>query len=117
MTKLYDPARKPWELEPYYSRHVLAMTAEKLHEKSDIAAELAFRDKRRYELEGALMALVMSIRTAPFEYERGPLKTLDIAIERATALLTPDACTGCGSPDCSHLWSQQKKCCPDCSHK
>lgn len=28
----------------YYSRHVKAMTAEKLHSKSDIAAELAYRD-------------------------------------------------------------------------
>lgn len=28
----------------YYSRHVSAMTAEGLHEKSDIAAELAVRD-------------------------------------------------------------------------
>lgn len=25
------------------------------------------------------------------------------------------ACTGCGSQNCSHLWPQQKKCCPDCS--
>jgi hypothetical protein len=28
----------------YYMRHVMAMTAEGLHAKSDIAAELAFRD-------------------------------------------------------------------------
>jgi hypothetical protein len=28
----------------YYIRHVGAMTAEKLHDKSDIAAELAYRD-------------------------------------------------------------------------
>ena len=28
----------------YYTRHVSAMTAERLHEKSDIAAELAHRD-------------------------------------------------------------------------
>lgn len=32
-------------LEPYYSRHVLAMTVEGLHAKADIAAELAHRDK------------------------------------------------------------------------
>jgi hypothetical protein len=42
--KLYV-TRKPWELEPYYSRHVAAMTAEGLHAKADIAAELAWRDK------------------------------------------------------------------------
>lgn len=28
----------------YYMRHLMAMTAEKLHSKSDIAAELAHRD-------------------------------------------------------------------------
>lgn len=28
-----------------------------------------------------------------------------------------DICTGCGGADCSHLWSEQKKCCPDCSHQ
>jgi len=36
-----------------YSAHVHAMTAEGLHEKSDIAAELAFRDARIAELERA----------------------------------------------------------------
>ena len=34
------------KLEPYYSRHVSAMTTENLYSKSDIAAELAVRDKR-----------------------------------------------------------------------
>lgn len=33
-------------LEPHYSAHVSAMTSEGLHSKSDIAAELAFRDVR-----------------------------------------------------------------------
>ena len=28
----------------YYSRHILAMTKERLHEKSEIASELAWRD-------------------------------------------------------------------------
>ncbi len=28
----------------YYIRHIMAMTGEGLHSKSDIAAELAFRD-------------------------------------------------------------------------
>jgi transposase len=27
-----------------------------------------------------------------------------------------NTCTGCGTPNCSHLWPHQKKCCPDCSH-
>ena len=33
------------DLEPYYSEHVLAMTTENLYKKSDIAAQLAVRDK------------------------------------------------------------------------
>lgn len=34
------------ELEPHYTRHVMAMTGEGLHSKSDIAAELAVRDAK-----------------------------------------------------------------------
>lgn len=37
--------RDPRELEPLYSLHVNAMTAEGLHSKADIAAELAARDR------------------------------------------------------------------------
>lgn len=42
--KLYAE-RDPDEIEPYRIRHVMAMTAEGLHSKSDIADELAYRDK------------------------------------------------------------------------
>ncbi|GAA0517592.1 hypothetical protein GCM10009414_29010 [Tatumella terrea] len=35
----------------HYSRHISAMTREGLHSKSDIAAELAWRDARIAELE------------------------------------------------------------------
>ena len=38
----------------HYSRHVNAMTCEKLHSKRDIAAELAYRDERIKKLENAL---------------------------------------------------------------
>ena len=48
--KLYAK-RHGWDLEPHYSRHVSAMTAEGLHSKADIAAELAFRDARIAALE------------------------------------------------------------------
>lgn len=43
---LYPEILKLWELEPYYSQHVMAMTVEKLHSKSDIAAQLAWRDQQ-----------------------------------------------------------------------
>lgn len=40
--------------EPQYMAHVEAMTAEGLHSKADIAAELAFRDIRIAALEDAM---------------------------------------------------------------
>lgn len=40
----------------FYFKHVLAMTAEGLHSKSDIAAELAHRDLRIQQLEAVLNA-------------------------------------------------------------
>jgi hypothetical protein len=42
--------RDAMSLEPHYSRHVGAMTTEGLHAKSDIAAELAYRDARIAQL-------------------------------------------------------------------
>lgn len=38
-------------LGKWYAEHVWAMTEEDLHDKSDIAAQLAWRDKRIAELE------------------------------------------------------------------
>lgn len=38
----------------YYCRHIMAMTKEGLHAKTDIACELAWRDKRIDELEEEL---------------------------------------------------------------
>jgi len=46
--------RSPIELGEYYTTHIMAMTAEKLHDKSSIAAELAYRDKYIAELEEAI---------------------------------------------------------------
>lgn len=44
----HDDAR---EYEPYFSRHLMAMTAEDLHSKGEIACELAYRDARIAELK------------------------------------------------------------------
>lgn len=41
----------------YYARHVMALTAESLHDKSDIAAELAHRDQEINRLRAELDAL------------------------------------------------------------
>ncbi len=40
------PKLNPMDLEPHYCRHVSAMTSERLHAKSDIAIQLAWRDSR-----------------------------------------------------------------------
>lgn len=48
--KLYAE-RDPRDLEPYFSRHMMAMTAEKLNTKAAIAEELAYRDKQIHALE------------------------------------------------------------------
>lgn len=45
MPKLYAD-REPMDLGEHYPRHVQAMTAEQLHDKCAIAAELAWRDQR-----------------------------------------------------------------------
>ena len=43
--KLYAE-RDLMEQGQYYADHIMAMTSEKLHDKSDIAAELAHRDQQ-----------------------------------------------------------------------
>ncbi len=45
------PDVNPWDLEPHYSRHVAAMTAERLEGKAAIAEQLAWRDARISALE------------------------------------------------------------------
>ena len=39
----------------YYAQHIGAMTGEKLHRKSDIAAELGFRDRQIDQLKSVLL--------------------------------------------------------------
>lgn len=48
------PKQNPETLDPYYSAHVNAMTAEDLHRKSSIAEQLAWRDKELDELRTRL---------------------------------------------------------------
>jgi hypothetical protein len=45
-------------LEPYFSRHMNALTMEHLVDKADIAAELAFRDQQRYLLQQEVNGLI-----------------------------------------------------------
>lgn len=52
------PEHDPMELEPYYCQHIEAMTAEELHGKSDIAIQLAWRDKEIAELRAKVQWFV-----------------------------------------------------------
>lgn len=64
----------------YYSNHVSAMTAEGLHSKSDIAAELGYRDMMIDELVGTLNNLV-EIAQQVDGWESFPSKPIDDAFE------------------------------------
>lgn len=81
----------------HYSRHVSAMTGEDLHAKSDIAAELAWRDMRIADLEAALT-------TAREQKEALRDRVIDLeALKRLPDGVTADGageyeaeCRGCG---------------------
>ena len=79
MTSLYDKNRRPWNLEPYYSAHVSAMTSEGLHSKADIAAELAFRDKELAALRLTLEALSEHDPSWPDDFLRARAALIGVA--------------------------------------
>jgi hypothetical protein len=58
------------QLGEHYIRHVEAMTAEGLHEKSDIAAELAFRDAELAKGSGGFAKWWDSIEGGSYHTER-----------------------------------------------
>jgi len=58
--KLYA-VRNPYELQPWFFRHMEAMTAENLHSKGDIAMELAWRDKQIHNLNKIVNGLLTSL--------------------------------------------------------
>lgn len=77
--------RKPIDLDKaggYYCRHVSAMTTEGLHSKSDIAAELGWRDMQIDRLQRALEK-VMRVRRDSYDASASgrPLPGPDEAIE------------------------------------
>lgn len=67
--KLYA-RRRPMELEPQYSAHMLAMTVENLRGKSEIAEELAVRDKCIVGLERENAALRAELEGVRKDAER-----------------------------------------------
>lgn len=88
------PDLKPWELEPHYSRHVSAMTAEALHSKADIAAQLAWRDKTIAELRSELdirtqeLANVESVMGVQREHAREEIAGLKAELAKQQSGLT-----------------------------
>jgi len=58
MTNKLYAKRTPSELQPWFTRHMEAMTVEGLHRKGDIAMELSFRDKKIDILENHLNVLI-----------------------------------------------------------
>lgn len=80
----------------YYSKHISAMTEEGLHNKSDIAAELAYRDFLIDELKKELhivetrmchLASVQHLNTVKI-FEAGPLEAALAKIEELQAELS-----------------------------
>lgn len=74
MTKLYVsrstiPPRVLDEAGGYYARHVEHMTSEWLHEKSDIARELGFRDMLIDRLYDSLRELYGFLRISAWDSE------------------------------------------------
>ena len=59
---LYDRTVTGRDLEPWFSKHMMAMTAEGLHAKSEIAVELARRDTQIEALKESLVASFNEIR-------------------------------------------------------
>jgi BMFP domain-containing protein YqiC len=83
------PKHLLWELEPHYSLHVSAMTTEQLHHKSDIAAQLAWRDQVIALLRvrvGELEATVDQARARVEELEAELNPALDAEDERILAM-------------------------------
>jgi len=52
---LYDKEATAKDLEPWFSKHMMAMTAEGLHSKAEIAIELARRDIQIEALQKSLV--------------------------------------------------------------
>jgi hypothetical protein len=61
---IFYPEHSARQLGQFYVDHVMAMTREKLHEKSDIAIQLAWRDAELRRLREANLELLDSLKHA-----------------------------------------------------
>lgn len=67
----------------HYCRHVMAMTSESLHSKSDIAAELGYRDLMISELKARLVESQCEFRSADITMQNLEAKCAALAAENA----------------------------------
>lgn len=67
----------------YYCRHVMALTAENLHEKSEIAAELGYRDMLIDKLAG-IVELLLARNQEKFT---DPLMRAPVAVDEICAVM------------------------------
>lgn len=67
----------------HYCRHVMAMTSESLHSKSDIAAELGWRDLMISELKAQLSASQREFRSADITMQNLEAECYALAAENA----------------------------------
>lgn len=70
----YHPDAMPQHYEPHFCKHMMAMTREALHDKSDIALELAIRDAEIERLQRLLSAAPDPASYKPEEYIEAWLK-------------------------------------------
>lgn len=67
--------------------------------------------RRYYQI---LLAQGVFGRDEPEAFRQTMLEVFDAQYDSQEGV---DRCTGCGSANCSFLWSGHSKCCPDCSHQ
>ncbi len=86
---LYPKHHKAWDLEPHYSQHIGGMTEFELHDKSDIAEQLAWRDKRIADADAYERAMVRALGAERLKvdlHERRLVELARVAHEAAAML-------------------------------
>lgn len=105
----------------HYYRHVWAMTGEKLHSKSDIAAELAYRDWRIAELQAQIIAMQPAQVPEPGSLEINEavwrfIEALPDGALRAELIRSPDIKIALHSAVSSLLAAAPQHVCAECGH-
>ena len=83
--KLYA-GRNEEELGDYFTNHMMAMTGENLHDKSDVAAELAYRDKIIDDLRRAIVEFTYPGEVIDYNNQGSNERNYDLGIYHGTVL-------------------------------